>query len=152
LRHVVAGNVDDPTRPLELQLEYEIPGWFSESESRLIGPVPGVLEAACLQATPIGSRSSPFEIHYPLHVRSTARFELPPGYTSGSASRTVKSSSGTKYMDFEGAIESQPGGVVVRFVAVRRPGRYPASEYARYYQEAQRAAAFFDNTVEFTGR
>lgn len=149
LKRVDARNVDDPEAPLELGLEYEMRGVFSDAGSRLIGRIPAVLESFYLQATPLDARTSPFEIAFPLRLESTARLELPAGFASGRPAPASKSEPGARYLEFEGVVESKPDAVIVRFGATRRPGLYPASEYPGYYREAQGAVDFFDGAVEF---
>ncbi len=151
LTAVRADNLEDPSEPLTLHLEYDVRGSFSVDEGRLIGRVPAILESAYLDTTPIEDRTSAFEIRYPLQLQSRARVAMPDGFSVAGRLRKVESEPSARYLDYRGSFEPGKGEAFVRFELTRRPGRHPASEYAGYYRESSGAMGFFDRALELTG-
>jgi hypothetical protein len=151
LKHVQAENVDDPAKPLELKLEYDIGGWFSADSGHLTGRIPALLESSYLQATPIASRTTPFEIRYPLRIESTARLRLPEGFSLRGGPADARAVD-ARFVDFQGRAETDSDALTLRFEASRMPGVFAARDWGRYYEESHRALGFFDRSLDLVRR
>jgi hypothetical protein len=152
LKHVQAANVDDPAKPLELKLEYEIGGQFTADSGGLTGRVPALLETSYLQATPISERDTPFEVRYPLRLESTARLRLPQGFSLRGGAPAAARAGDARFVAFQGRAETESDALTLHFEASRTPGVFAPSDYARYYEESRRALGFFDRSLELVRR
>jgi len=148
LKRAEIEHLDDPSQPLVIYLEYQVPDAMHALSSTafgntVVGRVPAFWETYFLEAEYSEARETPFEIGTPKLVRSNIEIVLPAGYYLSDIDR-LTGTGRTRFAAWASQARQQQDGPVVFDYVVRVPaGRFTAAEYQEYYAGMKQSLAAF---------
>jgi hypothetical protein len=129
--------VDTPQDPVILELEYEVPNCFAQSQNQLLGTVPACLERYFLRTQALAQRTSPFEVRIPLKYLTQTTIEPYPG-TRFAAPPTTAPASADDVTKFGSAVveyvSGADGKLTWKSEVHTTIGSYPAEDYAAFFR------------------
>lgn len=128
-----AAELDEPARPLTLTFEYVVRAQFQPAGGGLVGQLPSIWERSFLTAREAERRESPFELQSPLAFDSVTRFEVPEGYEVSTLEPRSRSGR-PAFVDWKLGSRMDGRALTLEFHLSRGRGRFPAADYATYYE------------------
>ncbi|MBN8227025.1 DUF3857 domain-containing protein [Corallococcus macrosporus] len=145
-----APDLDEPERPLTLNIEYVVRGRFASAGGGIVGQLPSPWEHNFLGLRETERRDSPFEVRAPLVIESVTHFEVPSG--QGLTAQDLKERSDTTdYAEWRLASRLADGVLTRDFRIQRAKGRYDASRYPAYKDAVQAALGALEERVSLRG-
>lgn len=145
-----APDLEEPERPLALNIEYVMRGRFASAGGGIVGQLPSPWEHNFLSLRETERRDSPFEMRTPLVIESVTHFEVPSGQDL--TEQDLKERSGTTdYAEWKLASRLADGVLTQDFRIQRAKGRYEASRYTAYKDAVQAALGALEQRVSLRG-
>jgi hypothetical protein len=142
-------NLDQPEKPLILDLEYVAPNSFHSigvSSKSLVGNLPCRWESEYLQPQYLDSRETPFEIGLSRNVQSSMQIDLPAGYELQGI-ENWKSSGGSKFVTWNSRASQSGQRINIEFSGRLIAGSHPAEEYRQYCNDLSHSIAVLKTPV-----
>jgi tetratricopeptide (TPR) repeat protein/transglutaminase-like putative cysteine protease len=142
-----AEGIEDATRPVALDLSYELSRRFTASGDRLVGRLPALWEHLILDVVPVEPRTAPFRIETPLRLAVTVRLEGPSRFSLSDPPGATEATG--RIVRWRRTVEPAKDLLVLRYDIARESGLYPADAYAGYQREVKGLLADLEAVVAF---
>jgi hypothetical protein len=138
-------NLDNPSKPLCMTIEYEAANMFhpldvGTAERSLVGRLPCAWEAHFLDAEELESRETPFQIVFPMVIRSSIKIDVPSGFELVGLDRRTGSGE-TKFVTWKCECSRQGSEVALSYEFHLAAGRHEAEDYGPYCAAMKRSRA-----------
>jgi tetratricopeptide (TPR) repeat protein len=135
LNEFVFEALDDPEKPAQIKLEYELPQAIQQEGADLRSALPCIWERDYLSTSYIKNRLTPFEIYYPFQMRSEVILEKVPLSLIESVSAHQCQNKGVYTSHRIEASRPSSDSVKLKFHFDTDCGSHPAVDYAAWHQE-----------------
>ncbi|QNN22860.1 tetratricopeptide repeat protein [Planctomycetales bacterium ZRK34] len=131
-------NRDELNKPLRMELTYQLNDWFDRINQQLSGSLPCFWERYFTQADYIEQRVTPFELEYPLKIKSRATVHWSDNATPSAAPVSPIERS-EKFGRWHVVSKYTNREMNLEFELHRPVGRYEADGYDAYHETWERA-------------
>jgi len=126
-------NADD----LEIEIDYLLKGRSGPAGDGMTLEVPCLWGRYFLEASPVSDRQSPFVLHIPFEIETTATISVPEGMEIVRPER-LSLNDDTKFAKWLTAIDIKGKTCTTSMSCKLRPGRFKPTQYAEYYATIDR--------------
>lgn len=147
--NLTVDDITDTSKPLYARFTYTAKKQIRESEGGLQMSLPAAIERLYLIPGPVDKRLTPFEVRFPLVLRSSVSITVPDGYDIHlPADSTVESDPRFGSCTGKWSIKGRKvtGSIEWRQVT----GRFPAGDYTGYRDLMNRALSLFERDLLFS--
>lgn len=139
-------NLAERSKPLLFKASYVVPNRFQLNGGTIVGQLPALWERMYLGVQPVPDRRTPFEVEYPLEFGSTIELIVPDEYRA-EIPQPVGAQSSSSFAAWKLQNSPVKGGVKIVYELHLPAGRHPASDYAAYHDELERAVSALGQQV-----
>ena len=135
--------------PLVLELDYVFKKQFHLVGNQLVGKLPDVWEELYASADPVEHRTTPFELSFPVNVKSIIALGAPEGYQEP-ALDNFRQNLQMPFVSSRIEAEKEGSGLKLDYQLQRRAGKFAAVEYQSYRENMIKALGVLEQTIAFT--
>lgn len=128
-----AENVNDPSKPLIIELDYSYNRVFRNAGNKLIGTLPTTWERRFFRIEPVDDRETFFGNPQPLLMQVKINIKSPFGFRV-KTDRDLNQRVNTPSLRFATQSNATKNGLTISTAIVETPGYYPPEQFEAYYK------------------
>ena len=138
--------LDKPRENLRLNFTFTARSRFHIAGERVSGNLRAGFERDYLVTAPVNHRLSPFELRYPLVLRTSISFDVPTGWRAAPL-HAASAEQDSRFVACQIHFRQQDARVEYGVECRRRTGRFSPSDYSAYRQAMTQALAAFEPQI-----